>query len=568
MEEIINYIKSVLKEATGLDDIPLEKPPRPEMGDYAFPCFMLSKKFKLSPVTAAIQMLDKIKDKFDEKIIVKAEGPYLNFFVNKGFMAKNVITTILKQKENYGSSRRSDSLVLIESPGQNTNKPLHLGHLRNMLLGKTISRILQFYGKKTKIVNVVNDRGVHICKSMLAYQMFGKGKTPEKSGKKSDHFVGDYYVKYAEAAEKNPEIEKEIEKMLVKWEDGDKETIALWKKMNKWAIDGFNETYKKLDFVIEKDYFESDSYKHGKNIILDALQQGIFSKNDDGAIYVDLDKKGLGKKVLLRANGTSVYITQDIYMAWKRHEDYNFDEMIYLVGNEQEYHFKVLFEVFKKLGWDFADKCFHFSYGMVELPEGKMKSREGKVIDADELIDNVTKAAKSEVEARYPDLSKKEINSRAEIIGKGAMRFFMLKFDPLKNFVFDLKESLSFDGETGPYVQYAYARISSIFNKLDSEIDYEGVKYSLLDTEEDRKLLTLLNSYRDTVDDAAKNLKPSAIAHYLINIASAFSEYYHANPILKADEELRNARLALIDCVRTVINSGLALLDIDVLEQM
>lgn len=570
MEEIKNQIISALKSITKEKEILLEKPPKPEMGDYAYPCFSLSKKKKKAPGAIASELDDKIRSRIGTRITTKAIGPYLNFFIAGEYLAKSIIREIHKKKSEYGKSHKQKKLVLIESPGPNTNKPLHLGHLRNILLGKSISNILSFVGKKTKIVNVVNDRGIHICKSMLAYQKFGKNKTPASADRKSDHFVGDYYVKYNQEEKKNPELEKEIQKMLIKWEKKDPETRKLWKKLNKWALQGFEETYERLSFRIEKQYFESNTYNEGKRIVLKGYKKGIFQKDADGVIFIDLENKGLGKKILLRADGTAVYIVQDLYMTNQRYDDFKFDEMIYVVGNEQEYHFKVLFEVFKKLNYLFADKCYHFSYGMVKLPEGKMKSREGSVIDADDLMDDVIDLAKEEVKRRYPGLKASEVNHRAKTIGFGAMKFSILKYDPLKNFVFNIKDSLSFEGETGPYLQYAYARICSIFKRFGKTkvIDLNDLDFSVLDTDLDKRLLMLLSQFQDKVSDAAKNHKPSLLAHYLIDLASSFSEYYHSNPILKAEPEVRNARLALIDSVRIVIKNGLSLIDIDVLEEM
>jgi len=584
-QEIVEALEAYVPITSEEIDQALEVPPDPKLGDYAFPCFPLAKALKKAPADIAKDIASRFTM---PNVTAKAVGPYLNFFIEKKAIAESVIKEIQKQGETYGR-QHNKSVVLVESPGPNTNKPLHLGHLRNILLGSTITNILRFYGNDVHIVNVVNDRGVHICKSMLAYQKFGNGLTPEKAKRKSDYFVGDFYVKYAQAEKDHPEYEQEIQQMLVKWEDGDPETIALWKKMNSWAVEGFKQTYKTLNFNIERDYYESDTYRHGKDIILDGLKKGIFQKDEEGAVIADLEKQGLGKKVLLRGNGTSVYITQDIYMAKKRQEDYKFNEMIYVVGNEQEFHFKVLFEVFRLLGWKFADSCYHFSYGMVELPEGKMKSREGNVVDIDELIEGVMEIAKAELKERYPELAKPELERRTKAIAMAAIRFFFLKFDPPKNFVYNPKESLSFEGETGPYVLYAYARICSIFSKLgekpgqkdnaghkgrqglqkaDISADLSHADLSLLTTEPDRKLVTTLSAFKDIAEEAAARRKPSLLAHYLFELATAFTEYYHLNPILKENPELRDARLALIDCVRTVLKTGLNLLDIEVLEEM
>ncbi|MBN1646191.1 arginine--tRNA ligase, partial [Candidatus Woesearchaeota archaeon] len=464
---------------------------------------------------------------------------------------------------------------LIESPGPNTNKPLHIGHLRNILLGASLFNMYKFTGKKPHLVNVVNDRGVHICKSMLAYKKWGQGRTPEQAGKKPDHFVGDWYVRYTVEAEKNPELENEVQDMLLKWEQGDEETVRLWKKMNGWALQGFSDTYAKLGFKIEKDYMESDTYKHGKEIVLDGLNKGLFFKDEEGAVCVDLEKQGLGKKVLIRANGTSVYITQDIYLAKKRFDDYKFSEMVYVVGNEQQHHFKVLFQIFRILGYEFGNHCKHFSYGLVELPEGKMKSREGKVVDTDDLIDAVITLAKEEVKKRHPDIDDKEADKRAVQIGFSAVRFFFLKYDSLKNFVFNPEESLSFEGETGPYVQYAHARICSILRKAGitedrSSITAENIDYGLLDSNDDKNLAKRMLEFPAVVEKAAGELKPNLVCNYLLKLAQEFSQYYNSSKIIQgeSDKRLQDARIALAVCVKQVIKNGLALLEIESPEEM
>lgn len=561
----------------------IEVPPDPKLGDYSLPCFMFSKELKKSPQNIALELkekLTKINLKEDHKHfeLINNAGPYLNFFVNKEAYMRNVLHHISEEMYGYGSKPSSGSIVLIESPGPNTNKPLHLGHLRNMLLGQSIYNILKFSGKEPHIVNVVNDRGVHICKSMLAYEKFGAHDSPETAHRKADHFVGDYYVKYAQLEKEDPKVEQEVQDMLLKWENNDPHVRALWAKMNNWAYHGWRETYKTLGFNIEKDYYESETYSHGRDIILAGLKEGAFEKDDEGAVIFNLEDKGLGKKVLLRSNGTSVYITQDIYMAKKRHEEYNFDEMIYIVGNEQEYHFKVLFEIFKKLGWKFGDKCYHFSYGMIELPEGKMKSREGNVVDTDELIQDVKDICIEELRKRYNDLSEDELDRRAGIISLSAIRFFFLKFDPLKNFVYNPKESLSFDGETGPYVEYSHARINSIFKRLRDKEDIgpdeldgyiKKADVGSLTEKNEFEIVKTLERFPAAIADASKNFKPSSIAHYIIELAQQFNEFYHANPILSCeDKELMKARLYLIYNIQIVLKIGMNLLHIEEIEEM
>ncbi len=561
-------IKNLLKKETNLDDIILETPPNPELGDFAFPCFQLTKKWKKKPNEIANELLNKI-DKPNFISEIKIAGPYLNFFINKLIIAESVIKEIQRDKENYGKlSDQEKEKVLVESPGPNTNKPLHLGHLRNMLLGQSISNILEFIGKDVHIVNVINDRGIHICKSMLAYQKFGNSLTPQKAKKKPDHFVGDYYVKYAQELKKHPELEKENRKLLNKWEKRNPEVMKLWKKMKKWALKGFRETYRKLNFKIEKEYHESKTYRGGKNIILKGLEDGVFQKDKDGSIIIDLTDKKLDKKVLLRPDHTALYITQDINMARLRYKDFKFDKMVYIVGNEQQYHFKVLFEVFKALKFNFANKCHHFSYGMIELPEGKMKSREGTVIDTDDLIEEAIKLAKAETKKRNPDLSEKKIEKRATKIALAAIKFSILKHDPLKNFVFNLKKSLEFEGDTGPYILYSYVRIKSILKKSGQKPNSK-IDFSLLDTKLDKEILNLLKNYKKVIQNSARDYKPSLITNYLLELSSTFNKYYNENSILNADKpEIVKARLLLIHSVSLVLKSGLNLLGIETVEKM
>ncbi len=560
----------------------IEIPPDSKLGDFAVPCFLFAKLLKKSPQAIAQDLEKKLIEKnlaadhqFFDRII--ATGPYINFFIVKSLFIKHHIHDILVHGNAYGKQEQQKTITLIESPGPNTNKPLHLGHLRNMLLGQSLANILKYNGKQVKIVNVVNDRGVHICKSMLAYEKLGNHSTPQEAGIKSDHFVGDYYVKYSQLEKENPDSEKEIQDMLVKWEHNDPHIRKLWELMNGWALSGFDETFKKLDFHIDKTYYESQTYLHGKDIILDALHKGIFEKDDTGAVIFNLQTKNLGKKVLLRGNGTSVYITQDIYMAKLRSEELKFNEMIYVVGNEQEHHFKVLFEIFKALDFPFAHHCRHFSYGMVELPEGKMKSREGNVMDTDELLEEVTLLAKEELKKRYETLTLPELDKRSKIIALSAIRFFFLKHDPLKNFVFNPKESLSFDGETGPYVEYTYARINSVFKKFAVQNSDESEKRSAyllhapletLTESNEFELIKLLSGYSDIIKTSAQDLKPSTIARYLLDVSQAFNGFYHQNPILTAPKDVMAARLALCACVQHVLHSGLTLLNIEPIDEM
>lgn len=539
----------------------LEKPPSVEFGDYSFPCFSLAKELKKSPLQIASEMAESLSSDSNLFSKVESKGGYVNFFIRPEVYARHVLLTHPK----LGTEK--PEIICIESPGPNTNKPLHLGHLRNMLLGQSVRNILSNAGNKVYSVDIVNDRGVHICKSMLAYKLHGAGKTPESEGRKGDFFVGDYYVDYANMEKENPNVEKEIRKMLLLWESRDRETLELWIKMKDWCLDGFKETYNNFGLKIDKAYYESEHYEKGREIIMKGVREGIFNKDEDGSVYADLSGVGMDKKVVLRADGTSIYITQDIYLAKQRFDDFKMDRMVYVVASEQNHHFKALFEILRQLGYSFADKCYHLSYGMVNLPDGRMKSREGTVVDADDFRQEVIGLAREELLKRYPELSSEEIEKRANIIGMGALRFFILKFDPAKDMVYNPKESVSFEGETGPYVQYTHARICSVERKA-SESDAEGPDYSALNTIEDKKLLNLLEQEKACFIDAVSNYKPSAITRYLLDLSQAVNEYYHKHPILKAESGVRDARLKLFSKARETIARNLALLEIQAPEEM
>ncbi|MBN1156443.1 arginine--tRNA ligase [Candidatus Woesearchaeota archaeon] len=540
----------------------LEIPPNPELGDYAFPCFGLAKSLKKAPVVIAAELAEKIKVG-GVVSSVKAVGPYINFFVDKNKMAEHVLADILKCSVCYGSGPMKDEKVMIEYPAPNTNKPLHLGHVRNMLLGNAVCNLLGFGGYTAIPVNLVNDRGVHICKSMLAYQKWGDGKEPSK---KSDHYVGDFYVMYSKYEKEHPEIEDEVREMLMKWEQGDKELVALWHKMRKWALDGFSETYKLFDVHHKKEYYESEIYLQGKDLILGGVEKGLFYKDEEGAVVVDLSEAGLGKKVLLREDGTSIYITQDIFLAKQKFDDFQMDRSVYVVGSEQNHHFKVLFKIIEMLGFPYASKCYHLSYGMVNLPEGRMKSREGTVVDADDLYAEMKEEAVKEIMKRHPDIEEKELEARSKIIAMGALKFFILKYDPQKDMIYNPAESISFEGETGPYVQYAHARICSILRQV-ADFRAEGVKGHYEHPKEER-LITLMAGFPAVVAEAAEAYRPSNVARFGLELAQAFNEFYQECPVLKAEKKVKESRLLLITCVRTVLRNTLDLLGIVAPEEM
>lgn len=561
-EFLHDYITRItIEEIKSLIEIP---PPEIEY-TYAFPCFKLIKWEKVKdPKIIATELKNKIRlPKFLEQI--EAKGPYLNMKIS----SKYILNEIFSLKEDFGRIRlklgleKEESLkIVIEYPSPNTNKPLHFGHVRNMLLGQSLSNLLKYKGHQVFQVNLYNNRGIHICKSMLAYKKWGKDKRPDK---KSDHFVGDFYVLYNEKEKNQNELEKEAYELLKLWEAGDKPTVMLWNKMNQWALDGFNETYKKLGISFDKVYFESDLYLKGKEIINDGLRKGIFEKLDDGAIIARLGDYNLEDKILIRRDGTAIYITQDIYLAYRKKEDFNYDKSIYVVADEQIQHFKWLFAILDKLG--FQGDNFHLSYGMVDLPSGKMKSREGTIVDADDIIEEVEELAYREVEKRYHDISLVEKKERAEIIGLAALKFYILKYNPTKGFVFNPEESISFEGETGPYIQYCYARISSIINKSNLKIGSD-INWDLLNHNKELALIKWLTYFPENINDSEETYDIHLIAQYLLTLCQHFNSFYTSCQVISEDKELEYARLFLIYCVQIVIKIGLNILGIKTLEQM
>lgn len=536
-------------------------PPSDELGDYTFPCFILAKLLKQHPAHIAKLLADQIEITNTEEIEkIEAKGPYLNFFVNKETLAQKVIHEVEQKKENFCKGNKTIGKIMVEFPSPNTNKPLHLGHLRNMAIGESISRILEFNNNHVIRSNLNNDRGIHICKSMLAYQKFGNNKEPDK---KSDHFVGDFYVLYNQKAREDDSIENEVEEMLRKWETGDKEVIALWKKMNKWALDGFDETYKTFGIKHDRNYYEHEIYTKGKEIVSQGLKKGVFEKRDDGAIIINLKKEGFDEKVLMRVDGTSIYITQDLYLAKLKDDEYHLDGSIYVVGNEQEYHFKILFLILKRLGFKFAENLKHLSYGMVVLPEGKMKSREGTVVDADDLIDEINSLARKELESRHK-LSEKELILRSRRITMAAINYNLLKVDVFKNMIFDPKKSISFEGNTGPYILYSYARASSIIRKYKKTVPFDSPIKIVAEAE--NRLVKKINEFPGVVELAAEKYNPTLIAHYSYHLARTFNDFYHTCPVLNSDNEA--SRIRLIEAARTILKNSLYLLVIEPIEEM
>lgn len=521
------------------------------------------------------------------------------FNVVKGFLnleiASSCWLSILNQinsDTNYGIKEATENspLVMIEYSSPNTNKPLHLGHIRNNLLGFALSEVLKANGNKVIKTNIVNDRGIHICKSMLAWKKWGNGETPQSSGKKGDHLVGDYYVMFdkhykaelielqekglsKEEAEAQSTLMAEAREMLRNWEAGDMETVALWETMNSWVYAGFDETYKKLGVDFDKIYYESQTYLEGKDKVVEGLEKGIFYKKEDGSVWADLTAEGLDQKLLLRADGTSVYMTQDIGTAKLRYDDYPINKMVYVVGNEQNYHFQVLSILLDKLGFEFGKDLTHFSYGMVELPEGKMKSREGTVVDADDLMLEMVNTARetSDELGKLDNCSEDEANTIARIVGLGALKYFILKVDPKKNMVFNPKESIDFNGNTGPFIQYTYARIQSVLRKAAEQgISLNNpLSNDVPLTEKEETLMQLIYDFAAIVAQAGDEYNPALIANYTYELVKEYNQFYHDHFILKEEnEEIRNMRLALSDNIARIIKAGVQLLGIEVPDRM
>lgn len=526
-----------------------------------------------------------------------ANEPAVNRFnVIKGFL--NIVieptyfTSMLRHIEetpDYGFKKAdADSpLVMVEYSSPNTNKPLHLGHIRNNLLGYSLAQILKACGNRVVKTNIVNDRGIHICKSMLAWRKWGEGATPESTGKKGDHLIGDFYVLFdkhykaelkelmdkgmtQEEAEKASPLMLEAREMLRRWEQKDPEIRSLWEMMNNWVYAGFDETYKRLGVDFDKIYYESNTYLEGKDKVLEGLEKGIMYRKDDGSVWADLTDAGLDHKLLLRSDGTSVYMTQDIGTAKLRYQDYPIDKMIYVVGNEQNYHFQVLSLLLDRLGFKWGKDLVHFSYGMVELPEGKMKSREGTVVDADDLMDEMIQGAREvSAERGKGDFTPEEANEIARIVGMGALKYFLLKVDPRKNMTFNPKESIDFNGNTGPFIQYTYARIRSVLRKA-AEAGYTATGYDMVEpNEKEISLIQHLADFPATVAEAGRIYSPALIANYVYDLVKEYNQFYHDYTILnEPDAAVRALRLALSQCVAGVVRSGMSLLGIEVPERM
>ncbi len=579
---VLNRIAQAGRKAFGQVPQGLEIvfPPDLQLGHFAVGCFPISKQLRKSPAEIARTLAVAVTA--DEVIeSATAAGPYINFKLANRFFFGSAIDAIIAAGDRYGDVPMGlKQRVMVEYLSPNTNKPLHLGHLRNAALGISVSRLLDATGHWLVKSILINDRGVHICKSMLAWERFGKGATPESEGMKGDHFVGKWYVRYAIESEKDATLEQNIQEMLKKWEAGDPQTLALWKRMNQWVYDGFAETYRRFGMDFDVFYYESDTYKLGKDVIAEGLKNGVFANDERGNIVYHLpearfgtEKGGAPKKVtVLRPDGTSLYITQDIGTAIRKVTEHRLDSSVYVVGSEQEHHFNCLFSMLGALGYPWASNCYHLSYGMVYLPEGKMKSREGKVVDADDLIAGMVELAEEEIRKRDPahKLSDAEVTHRAAVIGVGAVKYYLLRVRPAQSINFDPTESISFDGFTGPYCQYAYARIFGILEKAGQRgMKGDSADLALLGNLEELLLLKLLIQFPEEVANGVVEYNPSRVAVHVFNTAKAFNQFYNKHAVLQAGStELTAARLALIKATAVVLKRGLNLLGIDVLENM
>ena len=554
-------------------------------GDITLVVFPLLRASKRGPEQTAEQIGEYLKEKVIEVADFNVVKGFLNLEITQEYWYNQFVTAY--NTDDYGvvSSVENAPTYLVEYSSPNTNKPLHLGHIRNNLLGYSVAEIIKASGKNVKKVQVINNRGIHICKSMVAWQDFGNGETPESSGLKGDHLVGKYYIEFdknykkeiadlvadkmeLKDAEKQAPIFKKAQEMLRSWEAKERIVIALWKKMNGWVYSGFESTYKRLGVDFDKNYYESDTYLLGKKVVEIGLEKGVFYKEEDGSVWIDLSAEGLDKKIILRSDGTAVYMTQDIGTAIQRHEDFAFSNMAYTVGNEQDYHFKVLFLILDKLGYDWAKSCYHLSYGMVDLPSGKMKSREGTVVDADELMDGMVSTAKGIAKdlGKLDGMTDQEANELYEIVGMGALKYFMLKVDPRKRMLFDPKESIDFNGNTGPFIQYTYARIQSLKRKHNAEV----VMPSAVNiTAKEQEIIKLLTEFPAVIQEAAANYSPALVANYVYDLVKEYNTYYQNMAILTAEsEELINFRLGLSVKVGEVIKTSMSLLGVNAPDRM
>ena len=593
--KITEAVKAIVEELYGQqvpDKMVQLQQTRPEFeGQITLVVFPFTKMSHKAPDATAQEIGERLVEKLPD-VISKFNA--VKGFLNLSISSRQWISLLQEIESNpkFGFTPVTDEspLVMIEYSSPNTNKPLHLGHVRNNLLGWALAQVMEANGNKVVKTNIVNDRGIHICKSMLAWLKWGNGETPETSGKKGDHLIGDYYVAFdkhyreevkelmqkegmdEEQAKMEAPLIKEAHEMLVKWEQNDPEVRALWKKMNEWVYAGFDETYKALGVSFDKIYYESETYLEGKEKVEEGLAKGLFYRRDDGSVWADLTNEGLDEKLLLRSDGTSVYMTQDIGTAKLRFQDYPIDKMIYVVGNEQNYHFQVLSILLDKLGFKWGKDLVHFSYGMVELPNGKMKSREGTVVDADDLIATMIADAK-ELSAdkvnKLEGITEAEAQEIARIVGMGALKYFILKVDARKNMLFNPEESIDFNGNTGPFIQYTYARIRSILRKWNDEITLDEKAFEVELAEKEINLIQRLQGFEAAVKQAGQDYNPSCIANYCYDLVKEYNQFYHDFSVLKEEDEAkRQVRLMLSAAVGQVVKNGMGLLGIEVPERM
>ncbi len=574
-QSVQDRVLVLLKQEFGIEDVEtdqfkFETPPDDKMGNLAFACFPLAKTARKAPPLIA----KTLADSWGETSLfssITAVGPYLNFHFHPSHLAGSLLLPCSEDPSYGDNDQGAGKTLMVEYSSPNTNKPLHLGHCRNNLLGIVLSNILEKNGYKVIKANLVNDRGVHICKSMLAYQKWGNGGTPEGAGQKGDKFVGGYYVLYDKKEKENSEILKEVQQMLRDWEAGKPEVIDLWKMMNGWVLNGFQETYERMGASFDKYYFESETYKGGKEIILQALERGQCYTEENGAVAIDLEDENLGRKILLRGDGTAMYVTQDINTTVRKFTDYDLNGSLFVVANEQDNHFRVLFRILKRFGYEWADLCEHISYGMVNLPEGKMKSREGTVVDLDNLMDEMQSMALEEIKKRR-EIAEEDVDetvqATAEAIGQAAIKFFILKTGATKEITFNPRESLSFEGATGPYLQYTHARICSVLRKA-SGIEIVSPDDDYAWNPEEVSLLVMLARYPEVIFLGATDRNPAVLCSYVYDLCRAFNKFYYDHPILKAENEsVVNARLNLTRAVRGVLNKTLGIFGITALEKM
>ena len=592
---VIEAVKSLYGQEVAPKMVQIQKTKQEFEGNLTLVVFPFVKISRKKPEDTAQEIGQYLQDNCSAVASFNVVKGFLNLVIAQSAWLQ--LLADIDANPKYGEKKADDNspLVMIEYSSPNTNKPLHLGHVRNNLLGWSLAKIMEANGNKVVKTNIVNDRGIHICKSMLAWLKYGNGETPESSGKKGDHLIGDYYVAFdkhyreqvkqltaqyssegmgEEEAEKKAKEEapliKEAHEMLVKWEQNDPEVRALWEKMNNWVYAGFDETYKALGVGFDKIYYESQTYLKGKAKVEEGLAKGLFERHDDNSVWADLTNEGLDQKLLLRSDGTSVYMTQDIGTAEMRFKDYPIDKMIYVVGNEQNYHFQVLSILLDRLGFKWGKELVHFSYGMVELPNGKMKSREGTVVDADDLIATMIADAKqtSEELGKFNDMTDEERSEIARIVGLGALKYFILKVDARKNMLFNPEESIDFNGNTGPFIQYTYARIRSIMRKA-AELNVEGGDMSAELSQKEIDLIQKMSDYAGAVEQAGKDYSPSGIANYCYELTKEFNQFYHDYSILKEeDAQKRAVRLRIAANVAKIISNGMALLGIEVPERM